>query len=274
MRLALIVLVLFSSHMMPLFAEATVLLQGSASPASYTQQALLRHAQLRTVHIDTDPAYHNGPMTYQAIPLAPLLQSAGIRETDSVQITSQDGFVSQFSGKELLQIMDTAQAFLAIEPLDHPWPVLSASSTATAGPFYLIWQHPKTTTIEQEKWPYQITRIEIKAAVSQRFPHILPDPTLSDADPIRQGMQIFVQTCFACHTLNREGESHLGPDLNVPLNVTEYWTEPMLRQFIRDPQSVRSWSQGKMPPFDEKTLTPTQLDQLLAYFQHMVQRKK
>lgn len=274
MRLALIVLVLFSSHMMLLFADPALLLQGTASPVLHMQQVLLRHVQLRTVHIDTDPAYHNGPMTYQAIPLAPLLQSVGIRETDSVQITSQDGFVSQFSGKELLQSTNTAQAFLAIESPDRPWPALATSSSATAGPFYLIWQHPKTTRIEQEKWPYQITRIEVKAPLSQRFPHILPDPILADTDPIRQGMQIFIQTCFACHTLNREGESHLGPDLNVPLSVTEYWTEPMLRRFIRDPQSVRSWSQGKMPPLDEKTLTPAQLDQLLAYLRHMVQRKK
>lgn len=274
MKLALILLVLLPSHILLLFAEATVVIQGSTQSAPLTQQALLHHSELRIVHIDKDPAYHNGPMTYQAIPIGPLLQSVGVRETDSIQITSQDGFVSQFSGKELLQVTDIAQAFLAIESLDRPWPALSASSAATAGPFYLIWRHSKTALVEQEKWPYQIVRIEVKAALSKRFPHILPDPVLPETDPIRQGMQIFVQTCFACHTLNREGESHIGPDLNVPLNVTEYWTEPILRQFIRDPQSVRSWSQGKMPSFDEKTLSSTQLDQLLAYVRHMAQRKK
>jgi len=62
-------------------------------------------------------------------------------------------------------------------------------------------------------------------------------------------LKLFQQTCFACHTMNREGPSQVGPDLNLPLNPTEYFKESVLPQYIRNPKSIRSWERSKMPGF-------------------------
>ena len=56
----------------------------------------------------------------------------------------------------------------------------------------------------------------------------------------------FRQHCIKCHTLNGDGGS-IGPELNYPVSVTEYWKSKWLRRFIVNPQSVRSNS--KMIPF-------------------------
>ena len=46
-----------------------------------------------------------------------------------------------------------------------------------------------------------------------------------------------------------------------------------LRQYIRDPQSLRRWPQGRMPGFSEQVLPPAELQHLITYLRHMAQRK-
>jgi len=46
---------------------------------------------------------------------------------------------------------------------------------------------------------------------------------------------------MVCYTLNGAGNAHVGPDLNLPQNPTEYLVPAALRQLIRNPASVRSW---------------------------------
>jgi cytochrome c1 len=47
-----------------------------------------------------------------------------------------------------------------------------------------------------------------------------------------------------CHSINFVGGT-MGGELNVPLNVTEYWKPKELIAFISNPQSVQATS--KMP---------------------------
>jgi cytochrome c1 len=76
-----------------------------------------------------------------------------------------------------------------------------------------------------------------------------------------------------CHTLNGQGTSQLGPDLNIPFNPTEYMAEKYLRQLIRDPQSLRRWPQSKMAGFSPKDLPDGELDQIVAYLRSMIGQK-
>jgi mono/diheme cytochrome c family protein len=78
---------------------------------------------------------------------------------------------------------------------------------------------------------------------------------------------------MACHRLNCAGDSQFGPDLNVPYNPTEYFSGDFLSRYIRDPQSLRHWPQGKMPGFSLEVLNEQELAELIEYLGHMVERK-
>jgi hypothetical protein len=53
--------------------------------------------------------------------------------------------------------------------------------------------------------------------------------------------------CQKCHMLNGDG-GEIGPELNWPMNVTEYWQPNMLKRWVLDPASMRL--PAKMPPIN------------------------
>jgi cytochrome c1 len=63
------------------------------------------------------------------------------------------------------------------------------------------------------------------------------------------------------------------PDLNLPMNPTEYFTDAGLRALIRDPRSVRGWPEQRMPGFAQDDLSDEELGLILAYLNHMADRK-
>ena len=65
----------------------------------------------------------------------------------------------------------------------------------------------------------------------------------------------------------------MGPDLNQPMSPVEYFQGPALRRYIRNPSSVRTWPDQKMPGFLPEQLSDVQMDGLLAYLEHMAQRR-
>ena len=103
---------------------------------------------------------------------------------------------------------------------------------------------------------------------------LLPAPQLAADDPVNRGFAVFQKNCLACHRLNGAGDAQFGPDLNLPYNPTEYFQSAMLRRYLRDPQSLRHWPQGRMPGFAETVISDAELDQLLGYLAHMASRKR
>ena len=61
----------------------------------------------------------------------------------------------------------------------------------------------------------------------------------------------------------------MGPDLNLPLNPTEYLKESVLPRYIRNPKSIRSWEGSKMPGFGPETLSDEGIANVVAYLQEM-----
>ena len=78
--------------------------------------------------------------------------------------------------------------------------------------------------------------------------------------------------CFTCHAINQAGEASAGPDLNLPMNPTEYFTAG-LPALIRDPRSVRVWPEQRMPSFAKEDLSDEELGLIFAYLKHMADRK-
>jgi mono/diheme cytochrome c family protein len=123
------------------------------------------------------------------------------------------------------------------------------------------------------KWPYQVVSLSVQDAPAKRWPSLAVDPMLPALHPARDGQTIFVNKCFTCHTMNRAGSASVGPDLNLPMNPTEYFTDAGLRALIRDSRSVRVWPEQRMPGFAEENLSDEELGLILAYLSHMADRK-
>lgn len=264
MRRLLATLAFFLCPAASLFA-AELVLELPGGTRIWNTAELLAHPQVQDIHIDADVAYKRG-MDYRAVPLAALLE--GIEAGDHLQAVALDGFAAEMAAAPLLS-RQGARAWLAVEDPAQPWPKLG--DKPGAGPFYLVWQNPQAAQIGPEQWPFQVARIKRLAPLAERFPALLPATTASKE--VQAGFAQFQKNCLACHRLNSAGDSQFGPDLNLPHNPTEYLAGDFLRQYIRDPQSLRRWPQGRMPAFTREVLGDEELQQLLAYLRHMATRK-
>lgn len=240
---------------------------GSGIKRYHTRQ-LLQREDARRIVVPADVAFQRS-MHYRAVPLTALLPH--LANSDQLQFVASDGFVANIPAALILNDQGSI-AWLAIEDETRPWPRLGDAHD-DAGPFYLVWTRPEAAGISSEQWPYQLQAIRRVDELAKRFPHIFPDPGEPAGGKVRRGFAVFQRTCFACHTLNREGRAKLGPDLNVPYNPTEYLRPDLLRAFIRNPQSLRYWPQSKMHGLDKQSLTEADLDAVLAYLKHMAARK-
>ena len=239
---------------------------------------LLGRSSVVQLVVEKDPAYDGRKMTYQAVPLYSLLDSTfegpAKRPGAILQYRCLDGFSAAISVERLLNSSpDKSIAYLAIEP-EKKWPVLrSKAGGQTAGPFYVIWANPEASQINREEWPFQVVEFEVKKSLQESYPNIFPDAGLAQDSPVRKGLKVFTQVCFNCHTMNHQGESHVGPDLNLPMNPTEYFKEGILKTFVRNPKSVREWPSAAMPPFPMDVVSDSEMDNLVQYFKYMSTRK-
>jgi hypothetical protein len=56
------------------------------------------------------------------------------------------------------------------------------------------------------------------------------------------------------------------------MNVTTYMTPEGLRALIRDPKSVRTWPQQKMPGFDAASVPDADIDALISFLGYVSKR--
>lgn len=260
---------LFSLPAWSQIGEPTLEVRQGGQTQTWSRSALLAKAQTIIVHHDS--AYKR-TMRYQAIPMSSLMPEAA--KYEAIQFVANDGFVANITGKD---VAGKGQAYLAIESEQESWPPIDANNpqkTASAGPFYLVWLSPEAGKITSEQWPYQVAKISVELPLTERYPQLVPKskPATSYVQALK-GMQVFVKNCAVCHQLNGGGDAEIGPDLNQPYSPTAYFQEKFLRKLIRQPSSVRVWKTSLMPAFDEKTISPAQLDDLLVYLKHMAAPK-
>lgn len=252
-------------------AEPVLKLQIGERHIEIARPALLTHPAVREIEIVGDPSYRR-VMRYRAVPLAALLQGFDIPDGGTLEGKASDGFVAQIPLKPALG-QGGAQALIAIEPASAPWPNLPGK-TVGAGPFYLVWLNEKAQGIGPEQWPYQLASLAIVQPPAARWPQIAVAASVPANAPARRGQEIFVKHCFACHRMNGGGEAAVGPDLNLPMNPTEYFQPLALRRYLRDPASVRTWPEQKMPTISREQVSDSDLEMLFAYLQHMAGRRR
>jgi mono/diheme cytochrome c family protein len=251
-------------------AEATLEIVAGQQRLVFSQPQLLARGDVETISVP-DSEYRRRFTRFKAIPIAHLFAGVDVPELAVVQCNASDGFSANLEKSRLFSTDPKAsKAYLAIEDPKRPWPRLS-EKTASAGPFYLVWTNPDASGIGSEEWPYRIASFRVLSDPKGVFPKIYP---AADASPaVQNGFRSFQKNCFACHTMNGNGAGSIGPDLNLPMNPTEYLQAAALVALIRDPASLRTWPQRRMRGFSEAALSDSELADLIAYLQHMSTRK-
>ena len=238
----------------------------------FARDTLLVRPDVAEVEISGDVSYGKA-MRYRAVPLASILAGLDLPRDSVMEAVALDGFAAQLP-IDLISNTDAtkAVAWLAIEPADNAWPPLPGK-TVSAGPFYIVWTGQAAASIRSEQWPYQVAKLASHPSPAARWPALGVDPALPATHPVRAGQALFVTQCLPCHMLNGAGSSTVGPDLNRPMGPTEYLTPTGLRALIRDPKSVRSWPELRMPGFTADQMSDREIGLVIEYLTHMSGRR-
>jgi mono/diheme cytochrome c family protein len=263
-------LIAFTRPTSVLAAGPTLTVSADGVVQIFDRDALLARTDVVEITTSRDIAYRT-PRTYRAVALSKLLEGVVIPLDAVVEVAAQDGFVTQLP-RDLVYAKDGIVGYMAIEVTDEPWPPIPGKSK-NAGPFYIVWVGDQASSVPIMKWPYQVVSLSVQGPPARRWPSLAVDPMLPALHPARDGQVVFVNNCFTCHTMNQAGPASVGPDLNLPMNPTEYFTDAGLRALIRDPRSVRVWPEQRMPSFAEEDLSDEELGLILVYLRHMADRK-
>ncbi len=287
-------------------SDATLEIVADKERLIFSQSRLLSRSDVEMISV-AGSAYERRFTRFKAIPIGNLFRGLPIPELAVVQCNSTDGFSAILDktrllgtdpkvSKAYLAIEDpkspwpdlagktasagpfylvwvnpkASKAYLAIEDPKSPWPDL-AGKTASAGPFYLVWINPEASAIGPEEWPYQIASFHVLSDLHGVFPKIYP--AVDAAESVQNGFKSFRKNCLTCHKINGEGAASIGPDLNLPMNPTEYFQANGLVALIRDPASVRTWARRTMRGFSAAVIPDAELSDLIAYLRHMSFRK-
>lgn len=262
-------------HGAPSRAQApTLAVADRTTSRTYSRSELLADPRLRNVSIAYDPVYRRS-MTYRAIPIPELLKGTKLGSDDYVQARATDNFsIGIPAGLLTSTAASSAEAFLAVEDPARPWPAIPGVAKGSAGPFYIVWRGGARTEISSEYWPYHLAALTVTDSPFKRWPGLAVAADVAATDPIRRGLDRFVAVCMACHRFNGEGEGEQGPDLGRPMNPVDYFQPPVLRKFLRNPKSVRTWPEEKMPAFDEESLSDTDIDAIVAWLAYKAQQRR
>jgi mono/diheme cytochrome c family protein len=239
------------------------------STRQFTAAQLLARPDAAELSVPADVSYGR-TMKYRAVPLLPLL--GGVAAFDTLEARAADGFVSQIP----LSLVEKggsggSKAWIAIEEPAASWPMLPGKS-ASAGPFYLVWENPQRSKVGSEQWPYQLASVTAVESPAHRWPQMVVDASVAADAPARRGQAVYTIQCLPCHRMKGAGAGDMGPDLGQPMNPVQYLSAKGLRELIRNPAGVRTWPQQQMPAFDQTMLGEADLDAVLAYLAHMAKR--
>jgi mono/diheme cytochrome c family protein len=253
-------------------SEPALVIASDTGERRFRVEELLQRTDCVSMRVNGD-IYHNA-VEYRAVPLLALLDDRLDGRVDTVEAQASDGFVSQIPLALITRgASGGSVAWIAVEDPARPWPTLLHKSES-AGPFYLIWEHPERSGVSREQWPYNLVRLSLAESPVHRWPQLgLPAKPRSNP-AARRGQDVFIIQCLPCHRLDGGGASAMGPDLNRPMNPTQYLTAAGLRALIRAPRSVRTWPNQQMAGFDKSTLPDADLDAVVAYLRLMSQKPR
>src|SRR5262245_44965238 len=122
--------------------------QSGSKTASFTLNDLLKRPSVKTIAVPADPSYGGQAKTYRAVPAAELFRGIEISAGGTIFFKSLDGFSGPLNKSDLLNTdPQKSIGYVALEDPNQKWAPLKPGQTATAGPFYLVWQNPEKSNI-------------------------------------------------------------------------------------------------------------------------------
>jgi cytochrome c2 len=222
------------------------------------ERGLLKVTQI--VSIKPDPVYHKNKR-FNALPLKDILEKySSIKRMNAndlkVVFECEDGYKPEMP----LEILFSVKAFLAVGDADAPkgraWEILLKNGQESKiEPFYVVYEGVSGDDVSY-KWPYNLVKIHL-APLHENDEALKPKDISTLA-----GYELFKNRCQTCHAINKIG-GKMGPELNYPKSVTEYWKTDDLKAFIQNPASYRD--NVKMPTLGIKPEEATEIVKYLSY---------
>lgn len=128
-------------------------------------------------------------------------------------------------------------------------------------PFYLVWGTDSIGAIELP-WPYGLVTMKLIERDSSLIGNI------SKGAGVLKGYHLFRRHCLSCHSINKTG-GQVGPEMNWPRNITEYWTDENIKHYIKDPKSFRY--NAHMPAI--KQIDDKGIDDIIRYLHYQKKYK-
>lgn len=239
-----------------------------AEPVDLTE--VLENSGIERVRVTVNDPVYEREQRYEGYPLSAVLErffpdiQAMREEGSELVFTAADGYSPSMSLEKALASRGVIAVRDLNRPADDPWEqIRQGRQMVSPAPYYLVWENvdPEDPAY---KWPYQLVRLDI-VPFTEQFENAVPQAGGARAE---RGFVLFRENCMACHAVNLIG-GDLGPELNVPRNVTEYWRADLLPAFIANASDFRARS--KMPAFPH--LSREQIGDILFYLQQMAGQK-
>lgn len=246
--------------------EATSIVQTETKLDLLDLQAKNKLGKDTVITISNDPVYHK-TKKYKAVSASLLIQN----EIDLTKIDQKNTkivfeCVDGYKPEMPLDFFLKANPYLAFEDFDAPkgtkWePILKDGNEMNAEPFYIV--YPSVSEKDMRyKWPYNLVKIYLEP-LNKSTKELFP---INDKK-LESGYALFQNHCITCHSINGIGGT-MGPELNYPKSVTEYWKENELVDYIVNPASFRN--KVKMPTLG---ITKKQSQEIVDYLKYMSKKK-
>jgi len=219
----------------------------------------------RVITLSKDPVYMK-KKRYNVILLKEILETYSSAKKQNAAETKvvfecEDGYKPEMSLEKLL----TSKAYLAVSDVDAPkdkeWePLVEKGREIKIEPFYVVYEGVSGDDINY-KWPYNLVKIHL-APLHENDAALIPK-----TEGAMAGYELFKNRCQTCHSINKIG-GKMGPELNFPKNVTEYWKTEDLKAFIQKPEAYRF--EVKMPNLGIK---PKEAEEIVRYLEYMSKNK-
>ena len=164
---------------------------------------------------------------------------------------------------ELSKIYGKTKGYIVFRDLDkHLTKEWADSIYKSFVPYYLVWDDVKKDD-NSFMWPYGLMGLRlIRSDLEYKAIYPFKNPELE------HGFTLLRENCLKCHSVNKIGGT-MGPEFNIPKNITEYWKEADIIAFAKNPASFRYNSH--MPPVTG--LTDTDMHEIIQYLRFMKNNK-
>ena len=219
------------------------------------------------VVVAKDPVYHKRKR-YNAVNAALLIK----REIDLSKIDSKNTkivfeCIDGYKPEMPLELFLKANPFLAFKDVDAPkgsdWEtIFKNGNEMNAAPFYIVYESVSGED-SRYKRPYNLIKIHLEP-LNKSTDELFP---IGNKE-LELGYNLFKNQCITCHAINEIGGT-MGPELNYPKSITEYWIESELVDYIVNPAAFRN--KVKMPSLG---ISRQQSKEIVAYLKYMSEHKK